>query len=112
MGGGLACGAAAQDEENVIGAVVAFYGRPASKEEAEKIHAPLLGLYGELDERMGRAWVEEFGQTLREHHIQHDLELYPNAPHAFFNDTRPAYCSDAAREAWQRTLNWFRTHLK
>ncbi len=112
MGGGLACAASAYDTEGLIGAVVAFYGRPATIEEAEKISAPLLGLYGELDRRMGREWVSEFDQTLRANNIPHELELYPHAPHAFFNDTRESYRPAAAQQAWQRTLDWFQKYLR
>jgi carboxymethylenebutenolidase len=31
----------------------------------------------------------------------------PTPPHAFFNDTRPSYRPEAARDAWARTLAFF-----
>ena len=40
-----------------------------------------------------------------EHHI------YPDAPHAFFNDTRRSYRAGAARDAWARCLTFFAAHL-
>jgi carboxymethylenebutenolidase len=37
--------------------------------------------------------------------------VYPDAPHAFFNDTRSSYRSDAARQAWVRTLSFLNQHV-
>jgi carboxymethylenebutenolidase len=38
--------------------------------------------------------------------------VYPNAAHAFFNDTRPTYVESAATAAWRDTLAWFATYLR
>jgi carboxymethylenebutenolidase len=41
-----------------------------------------------------------------------EVIIYPNANHAFFNDTRPAvYHPEAAQDSWRRTLEFFRKHL-
>ena len=41
-----------------------------------------------------------------------DFHVYPGADHAFFNDSRPdAYDEEAATDAWNRTLEFFREHL-
>ena len=37
--------------------------------------------------------------------------IYPNTGHAFFNDTRPIYSVSAARDAFARTLEFFRRAL-
>jgi carboxymethylenebutenolidase len=38
--------------------------------------------------------------------------IYPNADHAFFNDTRPTvFQPEAAADAWQRTIEFFKKHL-
>ena len=40
------------------------------------------------------------------------LEQYPAAHHAFFNDTRPeVYDEAAAKQAWARTVDFFRDRL-
>ena len=40
------------------------------------------------------------------------IDFASNAQHAFFNDTRPqAYHPEAAQDAWEKTLAWFRRHL-
>jgi dienelactone hydrolase len=39
--------------------------------------------------------------------VDHALSIYPDAPHAFFNDTRSGYRPEAARDAWARTRAFF-----
>jgi carboxymethylenebutenolidase len=41
-----------------------------------------------------------------------DIKVYPGAPHAFFNDTRESYRPEAAKDAWKRTLDFFKRYLK
>ena len=41
-----------------------------------------------------------------------EVKSYQNAQHAFFNDTQPdIYNEDDAKDAWERTLKFFRKHL-
>lgn len=109
MGGGLALSAAADD--GGIGAVVAFYGRPLSPADTARIRAPVLGLYAEEDHAIPLAVVRAFREALQEQGIEHEIHVYPGAQHAFFNDRRQVYDEEAAADAWQRTLDWFRRHL-
>ena len=37
---------------------------------------------------------------------------YKGANHGFRNDTTPRYDEAAAKEAWQRTLDWFNKYLR
>ncbi|MCS7207649.1 MAG: dienelactone hydrolase family protein [Dehalococcoidia bacterium] len=39
------------------------------------------------------------------------MRIYRGVDHAFFNDTRPLYNARAAKDAWRRTLAFFRQHL-
>jgi carboxymethylenebutenolidase len=41
----------------------------------------------------------------------HDVKIYDEAGHAFFDDTRSSYVPSAAADAWARTLAWFKTYL-
>jgi len=43
--------------------------------------------------------------------VAFEYHIYPDAPHAFFNDTRRSYRADAARDAWARCLMFFATHV-
>jgi carboxymethylenebutenolidase len=40
------------------------------------------------------------------------VHIEPGADHPFFNNTRPTYNPAAARDAWPRTLAWFKQYLQ
>lgn len=82
---------------------------------AGELHAPVLGLYGELDAGIPLDGVERMRQALaRGNTASHASEIivYPGADHAFYADYRPSYHPQAAADAWQRTVAWFARHLK
>jgi carboxymethylenebutenolidase len=43
--------------------------------------------------------------------VPNDIKIYPEAGHAFFDDTRERYVASAAADAWSRTLAWFGKYL-
>lgn len=112
MGGALAQYAATYDAANV-GAAVSFYGGfKKVSPDWEKLEAPLLLIYGEDDKGVPAAGGRELEQKLRGLGKQVELVVYPNANHAFFNDTRPeVYNEDAAAAAWKKMLDLFRRSL-
>lgn len=97
-----------------VGAVAVFYGGGAkpSDDDLKAISAPMLGIYGDKDHGIPVEQVQEWDTKLHEFGKTHDIIIYPDAPHAFFNDTRTAYRPDAAADAWRRTLEWFGTYLR
>ncbi|MBE7471678.1 MAG: dienelactone hydrolase family protein [Anaerolineales bacterium] len=109
MGGGLALQTALAEAD--LGAAVAFYGRPLSPDQAGQVKAPVLGLYGATDQGIPVADVEAMGNALKEAGVESEIQVYEGAGHAFFNDTAPSYNAEAAKDAWPRTLEWFRKHL-
>ncbi len=110
MGGALALSAAAHSDE--FAAVVAFYGRPLEAADTAKVKAAVLGLYGQEDHGIPVSIVHDFDKELERAGVTHYVHIYAGAGHAFFNDGRPeAYHSEAAADAWGRTLAWFRQHL-
>jgi carboxymethylenebutenolidase len=112
MGGALAQYASTYDAENV-GAAASFYGGfKKVSPDWEKLEAPILLIYGENDKGVPPENGRELEQKLRDLGKQVEVAVYPNADHAFFNDTRPAvYNEDAAAEAWKRVLDLFRRSL-
>ena len=40
-----------------------------------------------------------------------EMRIYPNAAHAFFNETLPMYQEAAARDAWERVLRFYKRTL-
>lgn len=104
MGGGLS--ALLASEEPQLGAAVVFYGSSPASEQASSIHCPLHGFYGQDDPRIVTG-LPAFDAALTAAGVDHELRIYPNTGHAFFNDTRPSYRPEAARDAWGRTLAFF-----
>jgi carboxymethylenebutenolidase len=37
-----------------------------------------------------------------------EINVYPNAGHAFNADYRPSYDPTAAKDAWSKMLDWFK----
>ncbi len=110
MGGGLVLQTGLADDR--LAAAVAFYGSPLSPEQAAGFQAPLLGLYGALDNGNPVASVEAMGDALTAAGIPNEIHIYEGAQHAFFNDTRASsYNADAATDAWAKTLAWFGEYL-
>lgn len=79
---------------------------------ADKLNAPVLGLYGgadqgiplEMVERM-RAGLLAFGKDK-----ESMIHVYDGMPHAFHADYRPSYRKEAADDGWKRMLAWFKKH--
>jgi carboxymethylenebutenolidase len=94
-----------------VAAVVPFYGRQPSAEEAAKIKAPLLLHYAGLDERIN-AGIPDYEQALKDAGVDYQVHVYEGANHAFNNDTNEArYDQDAATLAWSRTIEFLKQHL-
>jgi carboxymethylenebutenolidase len=104
LGGALSALLAGEEPE--LGAAVIFYGSSPSAEQAASIDCPLRGFYGHDDPRIV-AGLPAFDAALAGAGVDHELRIYPDTPHAFFNDTRPSYRPEAARDAWGRTLAFF-----
>lgn len=97
-----------------VGACVVFYGGgiDMNDENTPQVSAPVLGIFGELDGGIPVEKVRANEAKLKEHGKTAEFYVYPNAPHAFFNDSRPhIYVKEAAEDAWQKTLAWFGKYL-
>jgi carboxymethylenebutenolidase len=55
--------------------------------------------------------VPALEEALKQAGITYKINIYPSAEHAFHNDTSPRYNEQAATDAWQRTLEWFKQYL-
>jgi carboxymethylenebutenolidase len=107
MGGGFAITWACTDRRLKV--IAPFYGMAPRSGEALKRLCPVVGSYPEKDFTTGAAHrIDAVLDTTR---TPHDIKVYPGAQHAFFNDQRPAYNSEAAADAWRRTLAFFTEHL-
>ena len=55
--------------------------------------------------------MNDFQRYLAEELVEDYKVIYPNADHAFHNDTGSRYNPEAAQDAWARTLAWFEKYL-
>jgi len=94
-----------------LGAAVPYYGRQPSDEDAAKIKAPLLLQYGELDTRVNAGWLA-FEAILNTNNIEHQAYIYPGVNHGFHNNTTPRFDKEAADLSWERTIAFFKKHMK
>ncbi|MEM9502283.1 MAG: YghX family hydrolase [Pseudomonadota bacterium] len=94
-----------------LGASVPFYGRQASAEDVPNIQAPLLLQYAELDDRINEGWPA-YEAALQEHGKTYTVHFYPGTNHGFHNDSTPRHDEAAADLAWERTIDFFNTHLR
>jgi carboxymethylenebutenolidase len=108
-GGGVANLLATRVPE--LSAVVPFYGPQPKAEDVARIKAPLLLHYAEKDDRIN-AGIAAFEEALKAHHVKYQIYHYPGTQHGFNNDTTPRYDKAAAALAWQRTIDFFKQHLK
>jgi carboxymethylenebutenolidase len=73
-----------------------------------RITTPLMGSFGARDTSIKAEDVDAMFARLT---APHDVRIYDEAGHAFFDDTRNRYVPSAAANAWTRTLSWFHTYL-
>jgi carboxymethylenebutenolidase len=100
-----------------LAGVVGFYGRlgkrendpwPAPAEEARRMRAPVLGLFGGDDPGIPATDIEAFDNALGAAKVPHYIHTYSGAPHSFFDRTfneHKAECDDA----WRRVLSFIKT---
>jgi len=93
-----------------LDAGVPFYGNSPAPEEAAKVKAPLLVQLAGTDERINAAWPG-YEAALKAAGVKYEVYQYAGTQHGFNNDTTPRYDAAAARQAWDRTIAFFRGKL-
>jgi carboxymethylenebutenolidase len=112
MGGALSLFAASKNPD--VGACVVFYGgHPKAQPDLKALRAPVLGLWAGKDGFVTPEVVKKLDEQLTALGKRHEFHTYPNADHAFFNDTRnEVYDQQASKDAWKRTVDFFNHELK
>ena len=100
-----------------VKAAAAWYGRLSHPinafttktplDQAAKLKAPVLGLYGGKDQGIPVSHVELMRKAIAEAKGPSEIIVYPEAGHAFNADYRPSYSKAAADDAWAKMLAWF-----
>lgn len=107
MGGTYALQLACVDDH--LNAASVFYGQNPRPLEAVARACPILGSYPEKDFTARAA--RQLEPALEKYSVPHDIKIYPDARHSFFNDQGSAFNPDAAADAWKRMLNFFEGYL-
>jgi carboxymethylenebutenolidase len=97
-------------KEPRLAAAAPFYGPFPDGGNLTGSKAAVLAFYGGLDARVNASRSAARG-ALQRARLKHEIVTYPNADHAFFNDTGPRYDPAAAAAAYRRLLAWFGRHL-
>jgi len=110
FGGGMVWTLLASGEPRLATAAP-FYGPlPEGADFAGSRNAAVLGVYAEQDERVN-ASRDAAKVALERAGLTHEIVTFPNAGHAFFNDTGQRYNATAAAAAYTKLMDWFGSHL-
>jgi carboxymethylenebutenolidase len=77
---------------------------------ADRLKAPVLGLYGGADANITVESIKKMRAALRKAGSASKIFLYVDAPHGFHADYRPSYRKGPAEDGWRRMLDWFKKY--
>jgi carboxymethylenebutenolidase len=92
---------------------IGFYGRPGPgndgspgpTQRADEMSAPILALQGGDDPGIPNELSEEFDEALSAAGVEHEVVIYPGAPHSFFDRKYAEFAADS-EDAWNRVLEF------
>jgi carboxymethylenebutenolidase len=94
-----------------LAGAIGFYGRPGPARDgapgptarAAEFDAPILALMGGADAGIPGDVVAAFERALADAGVEHEVVVYPNAPHSFFDRKQDEFAA-ASEDAWRRVL--------
>ena len=92
-------------------AAVVCYGPAPDSAGLARIQAPLLGVYGEKDDRID-AGLPDLAARLKALGQRFSYDLYPGTGHGFLKPGRVGSDGDQPAKAWERILAFYRETLK
>jgi carboxymethylenebutenolidase len=100
-----------------LAGAVGFYGRPGPgsdgspgpTQRASEMTAPILGLMGGDDPGIPVEDAEAFDRALDASPVEHEIVVYPGAPHSFFDRKQEDFAADS-EDAWNRVLAFLERH--
>lgn len=103
-------------------AVTSFHGNPTPKQPADKnFTAKVLFAHGRDDSMVSMDAVEDFKKEMENAGVDYTVDVYDNAKHGFTNpnaDERAAkndvdlgYNEAAAKQSWDKMMDFMKTHL-
>lgn len=109
FGGSYSFMQAADGQRLGLAGVVGFYGGMRPRAEggespitlAPRSQVPVLGLFGGADGSIPPEQIEQFRQGLVSAGVRHEIQVYPGAPHSFFDRSYAEHTEECA-DAWRR----------
>lgn len=95
-----------------VDAAVIYYGRVQSDTVAlEALNMPILGIFAAEDKGIPLDSVKAFESALIDLGKNAEIIIYPDVDHAFANPSGNNYSETEAKDAWGRTLQFFKANL-
>ena len=102
-----------------LAGAIGFYGRPGPFQDGTPgplarvadLAAPILALMGGDDPGIPAEQAEAFDRALTDAGVEHEVVIYPGAPHSFF-DRKQEEFAEASADAWQRLLAFVEHHSR
>jgi carboxymethylenebutenolidase len=101
-----------------LAGAVGFYGRPGEGrpagtpgplQRAAEMEAPILALQGGDDPGIPVEDSRAFDDALAAAGVEHEVVIYPGAPHSFFDRKQEAFAAES-EDAWERVLAFLERH--
>lgn len=109
FGGGIVWRAAEMIQS--LKAAVPFYGAPPPLDQVSNIQAAVLGVYSSDPKDFANNNRDVLAASLTDAGITHQINVYPDTRHDFYNDTGQAYNPEQALTAWSDAVNWMQTYV-
>lgn len=93
-----------------LGAAVSYYGTTPTT-GYDKISAPVLGLYGQNDQRVN-ATIARADSAMKALNKTFEYHIYDGAGHGFLRAQDQPANLEATRKAWPETITFFRESLR
>lgn len=96
-----------------LDATVIYYGNVIDDvEQLQNITWPVLGIFGAEDTGIPVEEVQNFESALNDLNIENSIHIYEGVGHAFANPSGSRYAEEETKDAWVKTLKFFRENLK
>ena len=97
-----------------LAACVSNYGSmPSEAGVVQRIHAPVLAIFGADDRSIPPSAIDAFVQAMEAANRTVDIKIYPHANRGFADpNNKLGYREAAAQDAWERTLAFLAHNLK
>lgn len=111
FGGGQTLQLALHSEQHPLVGTVLYYATPlvTDKQELSKIKWPILGFFGGKDQNIPLSQINSFKATLDNIGIKNQIYIYKGLGHAFANPSGSTYAPKQTVDAWEKTLNFFKS---